>query len=377
MQTNDRIGTSIACFLVLVGCSGAGGAADTAQDGMGGPSSAADDPTRGMTTCHAVSATPGRIETSELVSPSPDADTGYAERLKASGSYLYWQWNHQKAIDIMRAPRTGGEAKKVASIEAVMADLVVDPDDKLYVRTIDGVFDVPTSGGELKQLSQVELGGFPGANLIATDADAAYVFEQSGYCNDEFPDPLYAISKRDGLARPLAKLPCPRELALDDRYVYVSANGGAQLVEDNTIILGKYPRATLYRIPKKGGEPEVLAAAPYGLMSLQVTPTHVYGLLEEHSALRTVVRIPIGGGELERLGDVSCVDARQVRVSNGSIYYQTLPGLVRTDLNGTDLSVYGTDDPAFVTERQTEIVVDEGGVLDLSPDGSISRHVLK
>jgi hypothetical protein len=300
---------------------------------------------------------------------SSSEDNVYWKDLRLDATYLYWLADRDDHTDIMRMPKAGGDAAIVVSIdETSFVDFTVDADGFIYIRTSDAVSRAPVKGGEPEELWHGDLGPVSANQTIISDAGHVYVYDFSAL-PATFPSSVYAISKDTKDAKTLGKLPDPQGLAQDDQFVYVAANGGSGLMVDGSESLDKYPDAALYRLPKAGGSAELVANVPYSLHGMQVTKSYIYGLLEERDELtgRSVVRVPLAGGQPERLGQLGCAWANELKISGDHLFYEDELGLVRTDLNGSDFASLDVGGSWYFEYAPAEIDVDGHNVFVLRP----------
>jgi hypothetical protein len=360
MRRNYGFLGCVAALAVFAACGGDVGNGSPAGDNGAAAGDNGSDTGDPSDQCPYVVPIPGKVDITTLV-PAGAADGPRKNHFRQDATHVYWASVGIGEADIMRVSKTGGQPERVTTIDESVFDFVVDPDGFIYFRTSSGVLSVPVTGGVAKPVWTLFIGSLWDSGVVAADAKDVYVPKLTGDC-EHTPSPIYRVSKSSGDAAPFAEVTCPHEIALDDQYLYVSADGGGQLEEGGAVILGKYPAASLFRISKRGGSPELLAKTPYGLSSLEVTTSYVYGLLEEKGAPgKTVVRIPVAGGTLERLSNLSCLDIEQIRVSGDQLYFGDVD---RAGLDGKSRSTFDVG-----RTIRSELLVDNGVVFDLGDQG--------
>jgi hypothetical protein len=112
-------------------------------------------------------------------------------------------------------------------------DIAVDP-AHVYVHAGESIFRVPLGGGAKEEIAPA----IKRKQGLAVDDDAVYTF-------DGATRELLAIPKAGGAPRSLGRLPNGYDLSTDPSNVFVSSGAGSD--------------AKIFRVPKTGGEPSVIA----------------------------------------------------------------------------------------------------------------------
>jgi hypothetical protein len=121
--------------------------------------------------------------------------------------------------DVRRVPRTGGQSITIGHVPNAYT-IAIDATDVFFVAS-GTVHRVPKSGGEVKAL-------FPGGEQgIGLAPDGIAVDDTSVYFASLFGDAIYKVPKSGGTPAVVARGPqYPRSVALDDTCVYWTTDAG-------------------------------------------------------------------------------------------------------------------------------------------------------
>lgn len=183
----------------------------------------------------------------------------------------------------------------------------------------------PKAGGERRLLHK----GKETPHAVASDGQRVF-WTTSDFFDAPEKGKLWAIDKAEGaMAVQLASdLPAPRALVLDGDEVLVACGGtfrkGGEPDESSSNDDGK-----IVAFPKAGGEPRVIVDHQPGPFAVTLSPTHIYwttipskGTSQNvyGSARGDIRRVPREGGEVEILAD-KMLHPWSIAVLGGKIYW--------------------------------------------------------
>ncbi|HYS55187.1 MAG TPA: DUF5050 domain-containing protein [Thermoanaerobaculia bacterium] len=258
-----------------------------------------------------------------------------------------------RTFGIKKAPKSGGIPLPVSpKIGLDIPQIAVD-ETSIYFITVDdattgSIYSVSKNGGTPKLLATKLAAPID----LALDATSVYWANLGTLMGDDIAaDGSIERILKNGTGRQVLadKLSTPSSIALDDADVYfsevglgtgnpsaglrrVSKSGGAvaKLIDDfplltvassgtDVIYSGLRKNAGVFRVPKAGGTPQLLADGLLGLM-IVVRDGVVYAFVVDENSNALIVSVPLLGGTLRVLRSAD-FDSRSIAVDDCAVYY--------------------------------------------------------
>jgi len=258
-----------------------------------------------------------------------------------------------RLLGIKKAPKSGGIPLPVAPKIGLDVPQIAVDETSVYFITMDdaatgSIYSVPKNGGTPKLLATKLAAPID----LALDATSVYWANLGTIIGDDIAadGSIERILKNGSGRQVLAdKLSTPSSISIDDTDVYfsevglgignpsagvrrVSKSGGAvtSLVDGfpvftvasndaDVIYSGFRTSAGLFRVPKLGGRPQLLAEGVLGL-TIVVRDGVVYSFVVDENFNALIVSVPALGGALQFLRSAD-FESRSIAVDDCAVYY--------------------------------------------------------